>query len=201
MATIPEVQGRPKSFRPLWKYLILAGVTLVIVAGLAVGLGVGLTRNRGAGSGSDGRSNATKLTVYWGAQDDTTTLDDVCSDSSYDIVNLAFLTHFFADGGYPRLRISTLNGPSAAQKNAGATALQDGTSLVSAITACKSNGKLVLLSMGGANDYSDVKLNNDAQGQQIADTVWNLFLGGTNNPELRPFGSLKLDGVDFGTPL
>lgn len=140
-----------------------------------------------------------KLTVYWGAEDDTTTLDDVCNDSSYDVVNLAFLSHFFSAGGYPKMSIGNLDGPSRAQKKAGATGLQDGSSLVRSIKNCQSKGKPVILSMGGATDYSDVRLPSDAQGQQIANTVWNLFLGGTDHKELRPFGDVKLDGVDLGT--
>ncbi|KAK0756450.1 hypothetical protein N5P37_011103 [Trichoderma harzianum] len=143
------------------------------------------------------RAAGGKLVVYWGAEDDSTTLANVCADPSYDIVNLAFLSRFFAGGGYPELSLSTLGGPSAAQKSAGATNLQDGTSLVPAIQACQAAGKLVILSMGGAVDFSAVTLTGDAQGQQIADTVWNLFLGGTANPTLRPFGSVKLDGVDL----
>lgn len=144
------------------------------------------------------RASAHKLTVYWGAEDDTTTLDNVCNDSSYDVVNLAFLSHFFSDGGYPKMSIGNLDGPSSAQQKAGATALQDGSSLVSAIKNCQSKGKPVILSMGGATDYSDVQLHSDAQGVQIANTIWNLFLGGTDNKTLRPFGDVKLDGVDLG---
>ncbi|KAL7929963.1 hypothetical protein V8C35DRAFT_314257 [Trichoderma chlorosporum] len=143
------------------------------------------------------RSAGGKLVVYWGAEDDSTTLANVCADPSYDIVNLAFLSEFFAAGGYPQLSLSTLGGPSAAQKAAGATNLQDGTSLVPAIKACQAAGKLVILSMGGAKEDSNVILSSNSQGQQIADTVWNLFLGGTANPTLRPFGSVKLDGVDL----
>ncbi|KAL7941985.1 hypothetical protein V8C42DRAFT_164867 [Trichoderma barbatum] len=143
------------------------------------------------------RAAGGKLVVYWGAEDDSTTLANVCADSSYDIVNLAFLSHFFAAGGYPRLSLSTLGGPSSAQRAAGATDLQDGTPLVSAIKTCQANGKLVILSMGGATSFSAVSLNSDSQGQQLADTVWNLFLGGTSNPSIRPFGTVKLDGVDL----
>ncbi|KAL6875924.1 hypothetical protein HDV57DRAFT_510708 [Trichoderma longibrachiatum] len=143
------------------------------------------------------RAAGGKLVVYWGAEDDSTTLANVCADPSYDIVNLAFLSRFFAGGGYPELSLSTLGGPSAAQRAAGATNLQDGTSLIPAIQACQAAGKLVILSMGGAVDFSAVTLSSDSQGQQLADTVWNLFLGGTANPTLRPFGSVKLDGVDL----
>lgn len=144
------------------------------------------------------RAAGGKLVVYWGAEDDSTTLANVCADSSYDIVNLAFLDQFSAGGGYPSLSLSTLNGPSSAQKAAGATNLQDGSSLVPAIQACQAAGKLVILSMGGAVGFSEVTLSGDSQGQSVADMVWNLFLGGTATPTLRPFGSVKLDGVDLG---
>ncbi len=86
-----------------------------------------------------------RLTVYWGAQDSTTSLADVCADPSYDIVNLAFLSHFFTDGGYPRLSIITLSGPSEAQSAAGATSLRGRRILVAAIEACQGAGKLVIL--------------------------------------------------------
>ncbi|KAJ3487936.1 hypothetical protein NLG97_g6300 [Lecanicillium saksenae] len=143
------------------------------------------------------RATGGKLVIYWGAEDSSTTLDNVCSDSSYDIVNLAFLSYFFKDGGYPQLSISTLGGPSDAQQAAGATSLQDGTELVPAIQKCQQAGKLVILSMGGAEGYADVTLQSDAQGEQIAQTIWDLFLGGTNSAPLRPFGSVKLDGIDL----
>jgi chitinase len=141
-----------------------------------------------------------KLSVYWGAEDDTTTLADVCSDDSYNIVNLAFVSYFNGAGGYPTLDLSTLDGPSQAQKDAGATSLQDGSSLVSAIESCQSSGKLVIMSLGGAVGDADVTLSGDSQATEIADTLWGLFGGGTNETitPLRPFGDVKLDGFDIG---
>ena len=144
------------------------------------------------------RAYSQRVIVYWGANDYQTTLDEVCSDDSYNIVNLAFLSHFFSDGGYPTLSVSNLNNPSAAQSAVGATGLKDGSSLIPALQKCQSSGKLVFLSMGGANAYSNVALQNDAQGEQIADTLWNLFGGGTQNASLRPFGTFKFDGFDIG---
>jgi chitinase len=141
------------------------------------------------------------LTVYWGVSDTTTTLADVCADNSYDIVVLSFVHHFFSAGGYPSLDINLLDGPSPAQKAAGATALQDGTSLIPDIRACQSSGKRVLMSLGGALYHSNVDLKNDYEGEQIADTLWNLFGGGTNGTvtrAIRPFGDVKLDGFDIG---
>lgn len=160
--------------------------------------GGGSGSGSGSGKGSPGKTN--KLVVYWGAKLNTVSLDTVCSDPSYDIVNISFLSYFFAEGQFPRLAIPSLNGSSAAQKLAGAISLQDGTSLIPAIQKCQANGKLVLLSMGGAAGYADVRLSSNDQGAQVADTIWNLFLGGTKKPEIRPFGNVILDGVDFGKP-
>ncbi|EEA19967.1 hypothetical protein TMatcc_010112 [Talaromyces marneffei ATCC 18224] len=145
------------------------------------------------------RDSTNKLTVYWGAEDATTTLSDVCSDDSYQIVNLAFVSYFNGDGGYPTLSLSTLDGPSQAQQDAGATSLQDGSSLVDAIQACQSSEKLVIMSLGGDVGYSDVTFSGDDQANEVADMLWSLFGGGTDesiNP-LRPFGDVKLDGFDI----
>lgn len=148
-------------------------------------------------------SNSTwtnKLAVYWGAEDDSTTLKDVCADDSYGIVNLAFVSYFKGDGGYPVLDLSTLDGPSQAQQDVGATSLQDGSSLVSAIKACQSAGKLVIMSLGGAVGNADVTLSGDDEANAMADEMWSLFGGGTNETltPLRPFGDVKLDGFDIG---
>ncbi|OAR01041.1 hypothetical protein LLEC1_07058 [Akanthomyces lecanii] len=143
------------------------------------------------------RDRSKKLAVYWGANDYQLSLDEVCSDDSYDIVNLAFLSHFFSAGGYPTLFLSPLNTPSQAQAARGATDLRDGSSLIPALQKCRDSGKKILLALGGAPGYSDVRLNNDDQGRQIANTLWNLFGGGTEDASLRPFGAFKLDGFDI----
>lgn len=215
--TETEKQTAGKHRWPLWMKLAIAVCTFAMIAGLAIGLGVGLTRHKhsssrkdestplggGGGDGGPGGSppqkRSSKLAVYWGAKLNTVSLDSVCDDPSYDIVNLAFLSAFFANGQYPRLVIPSLNGSSEAQRRAGAVDLQDGAALVPAIKKCQANGKLVLLSMGGAAGYADVRLGSDALGRQVADTIWDLFLGGGGKREIRPFGeNVILDGVDFG---
>ncbi len=199
---------------PLWMKLAMAGCAFAIIAGLAVGLGVGLTRHKhsdhhhtgNSSSGGNGSSPDSSpppkppatVAVYWGAKLKTVSLDTVCEDPSYDIVNLSFLSAFFATGQYPRLAIPSLNGSSEAQRLAGAADLQDGTALMPAIRKCQAGGKRVLLSMGGAAGYADVRVASDTQGRQVADMIWHLFLGGDEKPELRPFGDVVLDGVDFG---
>ncbi|KAL0063818.1 Chitinase 2 [Marasmius tenuissimus] len=54
---------------------------------------------------------------------------------------------------------------------------------------CQEKGKIITLSLGGDVGGSTglVTFSSDAQAEQFADTVWNLFLGGSTS-EARPFG-------------
>jgi chitinase len=143
------------------------------------------------------RSNSTLsgVAAWWG-QDNGVSLDEVCGESSFNIVILSFLNTFFAAGGYPGMNMNYLSGPSSAQSAAGATDLLDGSPLVPAIQKCQAAGKKVFISLGGGGASS--KLSGDSQAQQFADTVWNLFLGGTQDSTLRPFQGVTLDGIDLG---
>ena len=62
--------------------------------------------------------------------------------------------------------------------------------LQSAIQTCQSKGKIALISLGGGG--ANPVFSSDSQAQQFADTIWNVFLGGSSNT--RPFGSAQLDG-------
>lgn len=46
------------------------------------------------------------------------------------------------------------------------------------------------MSLGGATGSGS--FTSDAQGSAFADTIWNLFLGGSSST--RPFGDAVLDG-------
>lgn len=58
------------------------------------------------------------------------------------------------------------------------------------IKACQARGKAIILSMGGATGAAT--FSSDSQASAFADTVWNLFLGGSSST--RPFGDAVLDG-------
>jgi chitinase len=178
-----------------------------LTAGLLAGMTEALPKPAPTTAG-DGE----QLVIYWGAEGADPSLMDVCKDPSYDIVNLSFLSYFHKAGGFPEMHIGGLSGPSAAQKAAGATGLQDGSSLVPSILACQMAGKKVLLSLGGAKDYADSTFASDAEGVEFADLLWDLFGGaggnGTNSTsiysraashaDLRPFGNVRMDGFDMG---
>ena len=146
------------------------------------------------------------VAVYYGQTDQTSAvpLTEVCSDPSIDIVVLAFLNNFYTP--YPSGPYPTLNmGPhcwaaSSAQVSAGATGLIDCVSdgFSELIRTCQNQyGKKVLLSLGGAIGYSDTRIPNDAAANTLADTIWDLFLGGSGLESIRPFGDVVLDGIDI----
>lgn len=66
------------------------------------------------------------------------------------------------------------------------------------ITACQMKyGKKVLLSLGGAT--GQISFDDAAQATGFGTMLWKLFgpAGGIDN-DLRPFGSVEIDGFDFG---
>lgn len=146
------------------------------------------------------------VAVYYGQTTQTSSvpLSEVCADPDLNIVILAFVPDFFGPGGWPTLNM----GPncwaaSAAQSQAGATGLIDCVSdgFAAVVQQCQDAGKKVMLSLGGAQGYSDTTIPNDLMAAKLADTLWNLFLGGIDNSTtspLRPFGNIALDGIDIG---
>ena len=55
---------------------------------------------------------------------------------------------------------------------------------------CQAKGTIVTISLGGAT--GSVGFTSDSQAEDFADTVWDLFLGGSS--DTRPFGDAILDG-------
>lgn len=70
------------------------------------------------------------------------------------------------------------------------TGLADCSFMASQIEACQENGKIVTLSLGGADSKPGFASNSQAQA--FADQIWDSFLGGSGGP--RPFGTAVLDG-------
>ena len=138
------------------------------------------------------------ISVYWGQPGiSVLSLTSVCTDPSYDIVNLAFVTDLFGAKGYPKMNLGGF-GPSSAQKSFGATDLVDGNTIIEAIGKCQTNGKKVVMSIGGATGTQHFTTANYATA--AATNIFNLFLGGSNSTTapIRPFGTKVLDGIDLG---
>ncbi|KAJ6574761.1 glycoside hydrolase family 18 protein [Mycena capillaripes] len=120
------------------------------------------------------------------------TLSFYCNDNAVDVFPVAFVNVFFGTGGAPSINLANTCNPTDNATFPG-TALPNCSKLASDITTCQSKGKLVTISLGGAT--GSVGFASDAQGTAFAQTIWNLFLGGTSST--RPFGTAVLDGVDL----
>lgn len=138
------------------------------------------------------------VAVYYGTNVKTADpgLHTLCANPDVDIVILSFLHTFFDESGWPVLDIGGCSGPTPYQASI-APGLQDCSELASQVQTCQQSGKKVLLSLGGYNANTHFK--SEVKAQVLADTLWNLFGGGTSIAgELRPFGpDVVLDGFDI----
>jgi chitinase len=144
-------------------------------------------------SPADGKSVA----VYWGQNGGggEPSLAQVCAMPQYKVVLLSFMTSFGTGrtrnpDGYPELNFAFHCETPYDARNPFLLKCDD---IAAAIPVCQQNGKKVLISMGGA--VGGYGLSSDADAQAVAETIWNMFLGGTG--QVRPFGQAVLDGVDL----
>ncbi|KAJ0120777.1 endochitinase chi3 [Diaporthe amygdali] len=151
-----------------------------------------------AGDVGDG---STVMTFY-GQSTEPTDLSEVCENDNFDIVILAFITSL----NPPKLNMGKDTGsPSDAQKKQegwelfdGTVAPEDGKSIADKISDCQGKGKKVMISFGGDERFSNATFSSEDEAKEAADQVWNLYLGGTDSTDLRPFGEkVTLDGLDL----
>ncbi|KAJ2771976.1 Chitinase 2 [Coemansia nantahalensis] len=141
-----------------------------------------------------GNSN---LVMYWGQNSHGATtpgenqlpLDEYCDKNEGDVIVLAFLTDFESDGLHP---------PGLNFANSCVTRFENSTllhcsAIGKAISKCQRQGKIVLLSLGGA--AGSYGFADDDQAERYADRIWDLFLGGDSHT--RPFDGAVLDGIDL----
>ncbi|XP_006663119.2 xylanase inhibitor protein 2 [Oryza brachyantha] len=120
------------------------------------------------------------LAVYWGRHKEEGSLREACDTGRYTTVIITFYNVFGYHRGSYGLDIS--GHPVAA---VGAD-----------IKHCQSKGVTVLLSIGGqGGDYS---LPTNQSATDVADNLWNAYLGGHRAGVPRPFGGdAAVDGIDF----
>lgn len=147
-------------------------------------------------------SRSDNLAVYWGQNsygatgsntaDYQKNLSYYCQDDVINAFPLAFLNVFFGEGGEPSLDLanicSTANDPVFE-----GTQLPECSFMASNIQTCQNAGKIVTISLGGATGSAG--FSNASQAEGFANTIWDLFLGGSSST--RPFGDAVLDGVDL----
>ncbi|ORX70228.1 glycoside hydrolase, partial [Linderina pennispora] len=111
-------------------------------------------------------------------------LGTYCQDATEDVIVLAFMN------GFPNI---LLNFANACETTFPGSTLLHCPSMAADIKYCQSQGKAVVLSMGGASGAYG--FSSDAQATAFADTVWNKFFKGTDSQ--RPFDDAVLDGIDL----
>ncbi|KAG9314587.1 glycoside hydrolase family 18 protein [Chiua virens] len=142
------------------------------------------------------------VAVYWGQNSYGATNSNTayyqqpisfyCQDDAIDALPVAFVTTFFGTGGMPVLNLANTCNPTDNATFSG-TDLANCAALAADIEYCQSQGKIVTISLGGAS--GGVGFTDDTEAQTFAQTIWDLFLGGSSTT--RPFGSAVLDGVDL----
>ncbi|KAF1347896.1 glycoside hydrolase superfamily [Delphinella strobiligena] len=127
------------------------------------------------------------LGVYYGYSQKTgyPLLYPLCQDSNVNIVAMGFLRKFNGPNTVPTFGF----GKACSQS---ATTCPD---LAANITACQSNGKKVLISLGGSS--SNITFNTSSEAVEAAHILWNTFGAGTDGNITRPFGNVTVDGFDF----
>lgn len=126
------------------------------------------------------------IAIYWGESGYEGSLIETCATGRYSHVIISFLNHF-GNGRAPEMNL-------ASHCN---TASNGCTVESTGIRYCQSLGVKVLLSIGGGiGSYS---LASSVDAQNVADYLWNNFLGGQSAS--RPLGDAILDGIDFDIEL
>ncbi|PPQ73971.1 hypothetical protein CVT24_012533 [Panaeolus cyanescens] len=146
-------------------------------------------------------SRSDNLVAYWGQNSYGASHSDqggwqkslsaYCQDDTINVFPLAFLHVFFSAAGLPEINFA-----NTCSSNTGVfsgTSLANCQFMAADIKACQARGKIITLSLGGATGAAG--FTSDAQAQSFADTIWNLFLGGSSST--RPFGDAVLDGIDL----
>ncbi|OSX65770.1 carbohydrate-binding module family 5 protein [Postia placenta MAD-698-R-SB12] len=114
------------------------------------------------------------------------------NDDIIDAIPIAFLNVFFGEGGEPSIDLANTCSTSSDPVFEG-TQLPDCSFLGPDIETCQSAGKIVTISLGGAS--GSIGFSNESQAEGFANTIWDLFLGGSSS--IRPFGDAVLDGIDL----
>ncbi|KAG2202728.1 hypothetical protein INT46_003236 [Mucor plumbeus] len=137
-------------------------------------------------------SSSPNVMYYWGqnsAGGSSTqgSLASYCNSGQTDAVILSFL-NIFNVGGLPGINLS-----NACETTFPGTTLLTCPAIGTDIKTCQSKGVKVILSLGGA--AGSYGFSSDAQGQTFAQTIWDMFGGGSST--YRPFGDSVIDGVDL----
>ncbi|RMD40040.1 hypothetical protein DV735_g5070, partial [Chaetothyriales sp. CBS 134920] len=137
--------------------------------------------------------------AYYGQGPNQPLLGTFCTDSSLDIIPIAFVNGLSSDnGGFPAMNFGNVCGANEYYYD-GSTQTASFTycaNFVSQIPLCKAAGKKIFISIGGA--VANVQLSSKEEAVAFGNQLWDIF--GPYNATYtgpRPFGSEVVDGFDF----
>ncbi|KAJ2369424.1 Chitinase 2, partial [Coemansia sp. RSA 2610] len=151
----------------------------------AIGLLAALAASIGGAAAFDVNCNSNYASYYGqNSARNQKALGEYCKDATEDVIVLAFMN------GFPNI---LLNFANACETTFEGSSLLHCPDMAKDIKYCQSQGKAVILSMGGASGAYGFSGDSDAIA--FADTVWNMFFKG--KAEQRPFDDAVLDGIDL----
>ncbi|KAF2650357.1 glycoside hydrolase family 18 protein [Lophiostoma macrostomum CBS 122681] len=144
-------------------------------------------------------SSKSNVVLYWGQnsagqQSTQSRLSTYCSNTNVDVIIMSFLLRFSGTGGEPVLNFANQGDHCTLFPG---TELFNCPEIAADIASCQSQGKTILLSLGG-DSYTEGGFTSAATAISTANHIWAMF-----GPQqygssvLRPFGSSAIDGFDF----
>lgn len=120
--------------------------------------------------------------MYWGAGGGQKSLGYYCESGAADIILLAFLNNY--------------NKNSASFNFGNACGGKTCPQIEADIKTCQALGIKIILSFGGDDRRGKYGLKNDAQGESLADVIYDMFHPDGKAKD-KPFGTAEIDGMDF----
>jgi len=148
-----------------------------------------------------------RLNMYWGQHGvgDDTRLIHYCQTYKPDYVSVSFMHRSPENAGstgYPGTNFAGHCGTDVYSNGRRASLLGNCQQIAEDVNACKRLGVKVLLSIGGAKEYSNVGLSSTAKGEAWATFLYKAYgpyVAANNVPRPFDFGdhSFVIDGFDF----
>lgn len=137
---------------------------------------------------------------YWEATKQEPSLSTLCSTRHYNVYHIKGILSYSAVNNLPGLDLSIHCQFPANAFSGWPKTSANGFSLISCpsvgkdVATCQKLGKKIMLSID-PTDFMSMDPNSPKNPLQVAQNIWDLFLGGTS--QYRPFGASVVDGIDL----
>ncbi|KAK6332503.1 Chitinase 1 [Orbilia blumenaviensis] len=141
--------------------------------------------------------SSNNVALYWGQNSAQASpqppLKSYCNRPDVDILILSFIATLYSSEKIPILNLATPQCSPIPNSPGGQVTCPE---LAQDIEYCKTKGKKVLVSLGGAT--AGYEIQSSAEAEAAAKQIWDTYLGGgKDGVTVRPFGKVEVDGVDL----